>query len=60
MEDKEKRNARTQRYLDANTVKISFRFVKSTDADILQKLAEVGKGNVQGYIKGLIRKDIGK
>ena len=29
---------------------------KKTDADILQKLDEVG--NKQGYIKGLIREDI--
>lgn len=58
MIDKQKRNERTYRYLKANTVELKLRFVKSTDGDILQRLDDIGKGNVSGYIKTLIRKDI--
>ena len=35
---------------------VQLRFNKKTDADIIEKIEEVG--NIQGYIKYLIRKDI--
>lgn len=44
------------RYDKANTKQVMLKLNRNTDADILAKLAEVG--NVQGYIKQLIRKDI--
>ena len=40
----------------AHTVQVKLKLNKNTDKDILQKLQAVG--NKQGYIKGLIRKDI--
>lgn len=46
----------TEKYDKANTKQIMMKLNKGTDADILEKLATVG--NVQGYIKELIRKDI--
>lgn len=45
-----------ERYDAENTVQIRLKLNKKTDADILQKLEEVG--NKQGYIKALIRADI--
>lgn len=39
-----------------HTRQIKFKFNKSTDADILEKLDTVG--NKTAYIKALIRKDI--
>jgi len=47
-----------KKYDAANTVKILLKLNKKTDADILQKLEDVG--NKQGYIKELIRKDMNK
>ena len=44
------------RYDKANTKQVMLKLNRNTDADILAKLTEVG--NVQGYIKQLIRKDI--
>ena len=41
-----------------NTVSVNVRLTKSTDFDIIAKLAEVD--NKQGYIKKLIRADIAK
>lgn len=46
----------TQKYNKANTIQVVCRFNRNTDADIVQKLSEVGNKN--GYIKELIRKDI--
>lgn len=42
----------------ANTVQVKLKLCKSTDADILAKLAEVD--SKQGYIKELIRADLNK
>lgn len=39
-----------------NTVKMTFKFNKNNDADVIQALNE--SGNKQGYIKRLIRQDI--
>lgn len=58
MIDKEKRNARQARYYEKNAVELKLRFIRSTDADIIQRLEAVGAGNKQGYIKALIRNDI--
>lgn len=46
-----------QKYDKANTVQVKMKLNKKTDKDILKKLSEVP--NKQGYIKKLIRKDIG-
>ena len=46
------------KYDAANTKQITLKLNKTTDADILQKLSATG--NVQGYIKGLIRADIAR
>lgn len=54
-EAKRKANAR---YDAANTTQIKLKLNCVTDADILKKLDEVA--SKQGYIKELIRKDIGK
>lgn len=45
------------KYDAANTKAVKIKLNTRTDSDILQKLQEVG--NKQGYIKNLIRKDIG-
>lgn len=48
---------RAQAKYDAtNTKQVMLKLNRTTDADILAKLAEVD--NVQGYIKQLIRRDI--
>ena len=44
------------RYDAANTTQIKMKLNKKTDADILEKLKACG--NVQGYIKKLIRDDL--
>ena len=44
------------KYDKKNTKVINFKFNLKTDADILEKLNQVG--NKQGYVKQLIRKDI--
>lgn len=54
-EAKRKANAR---YDAVNTTQIKLKLNCVTDADILKKLDEVA--SKQGYIKELIRKDIGK
>lgn len=46
------------KYDKANTKGIYLKLNRSTDADIIEKLEQVG--NVQGYIKDLIRKDLSK
>lgn len=46
-----------ERYDKNNTVQIKMKLNKKTDKDILEKLNSVP--NKQGYIKELIRKDIG-
>lgn len=45
-----------RKYDDKATKQIKMKLNLKTDADILQKLDEVG--NIQGYIKALIRKDL--
>ena len=47
-----------QKYNAANTKQVPLRFNLKTDKDILDKLYSVD--NIQGYIKSLIRADIGK
>jgi cell fate (sporulation/competence/biofilm development) regulator YmcA (YheA/YmcA/DUF963 family) len=47
----------SQKYDKANTKQITFKFNLHTDADILEKLDSVP--NRQGYIKELVRRDIG-
>ena len=46
----------TAKYDKSHTKGVYIKLNKTTDADILKRLQEVG--NVQGYIKELIRKDI--
>lgn len=52
--DAQKRAA--AKYDKSHTKGVYIKLNKTTDADILNRLQEVG--NVQGYIKELIRKDI--
>lgn len=47
-----------RKYDDANTKQIHLKFNKNTDAEIIEYLN--GKDNVQGYIKQLIKDDMGK
>lgn len=54
----EAQNRAQAKYDKANTKAVYLKLNKKTDADVLQRLAEVP--NVQGYIKGLIRADISK
>lgn len=54
----EKKETPQDRYHKAHTVNISFRLMKNTEQDIIQKLDSVP--NKAGYIKGLIRADIAK
>ena len=46
------------KYDAANTVQVKLKLNRVTDADILERLEEVG--NRQGYIKRLIREDLEK
>lgn len=46
------------KYDKANTKQFILKLNKITDADIMEKLATVG--NMQGYIKELIRQDMKK
>lgn len=46
------------RYDAKNTIQIKMKLNLTTDADIIEKLKEVE--NKQGYIKQLIRDDIGR
>ena len=45
-------------WMKANTTKVSMKLNNKTDADILAKLGEVE--SKQGYVKRLIREDIGR
>lgn len=47
-----------KKYEETNTVKMTFKFNRRTDKDILEKLYSVD--NKVGYIKHLIRKDLGQ
>lgn len=47
-----------EKYDAQNTVQFKMKLNLNTDADIIQRLNEVG--NKQGYIKSLIRADIRK
>ena len=55
---KEAQKRATAKYDAANTVQFKMKLNKNTDSDILKKLDSVE--NKQGYIKGLIRDDIGE
>lgn len=57
METEAEKRAKAK-YDAANTVQIRMKLNKKTDADILAKLESCD--NKQGYIKALIRADIGK
>lgn len=46
------------KYDKTNTKQFILKLNKTTDADIMEKLATVG--NMQGYIKELIRQDMKK
>ena len=46
------------KYNKENTVQISLKLNRSTDADLIESLNRVA--NKQGYIKELIRRDIAK
>ena len=46
------------KYDAANTTAVKIKLNRKTDSDILKRLQEVG--NKQGYIKNLIRNDIGR
>lgn len=48
----------SEKYDAGHTKQVKMKLNTTTDADILTKLAEVG--NVQGYIKSLIREDMEK
>ena len=58
MDDKTKaaRSKASTKYNATNVKQIKLNLNKRTDADIIQVLEE--SGNIQGYIKSLIRKDI--
>lgn len=47
----------TMRYEAKNTIQVHLKLNKNSDADIIKKLEEVE--SKQGYIKGLIRNDLG-
>ena len=55
---KNSQNKAQAKYDAKNTKQIRLKLNIVTDADILQKLEEVG--NKQGYIKELIRRDISR
>lgn len=46
------------KYNKENTVQISLKLNRTTDADLIESLNRIA--NKQGYIKGLIRRDITK
>ena len=54
----EARKRATSKYDAANTTQVHLKLNKKTDADILAKLGEVE--SKQGYVKRLIREDIGR
>ena len=53
-----KDSLRSMKYDKDNTVRLYIKLNKTHDADILNKLDSVE--NKQGYVKDLIRKDIGE
>ena len=53
----EARYRANKKYDDKNTVRLSLKLNKNTDKDIIEKLKSVP--SMQGYIKELIRKDLG-
>lgn len=55
---KESQIRASAKYDAAHTVQVHLKLNTGTDADILQRLDQVG--SKQGYIKGLIRDDIRK
>ena len=57
---KDTKNASVKKYSKENVKKITWGFNRTLDADILQKLEDIGKGNKLTYIKHLIREDIRK
>lgn len=54
----EARKRANAKYDAAHTVQFKMKLNTTTDADVLRRLGEVD--NKQGYVKGLIRDDIGK
>ena len=44
------------KYDRANTKQVTLKLNRTTDADILERFAQVG--NVQGYVKRLVRADM--
>lgn len=54
----EARRRAVEKYDRANTVRLSLKLNKKTDADVLDKLEQVA--SKQGYIKELIRRDLHK
>ena len=52
----EAKNRARSKYDTTNTVQIKLKLNRKTDADILERLGDVG--NKQGYIKRLIRADL--
>lgn len=50
--------AAQKRYAEKSTVFYGLKLCRETDADLIAKLESVG--NKQGYIKGLIRRDLEK
>lgn len=57
MAETEAQKRAREKYERANTVQFKMKLNKNTDADILAKLDAVG--NKQGYVKDLIRADLG-
>lgn len=53
---KQARVKASMKYNQNNVKQVKFNFNRKTDADIIEHLAQVG--NMQGYIKDLIRKDL--
>ena len=58
MDDKQRKSRvkASVKYNEANVKQIKLNLNLKTDADIIQRLSE--SGNMQGYIKSLIRKDM--
>ena len=61
MNEEEKRLSHSiaaTKYNEKNVKQVKFNLNRKTDADIIEHLA--GVGNVQGYLKDLIRRDMKK
>lgn len=56
--DTKKRNANLNEWRKKHTRRVTVLLNNNTDRDIIERLDSVG--NKQGYIKGLIRKDLRK